>query len=118
LEDGIGGDGSDPETTAGLAAVYADAVTPLKGVDIVAAVLKVLKKSVVTVVGEIGQNQEIGGGGNQTTSLKTTEPVLGIPPSGRAAVGTAAEVLHVVEPCHRVFEAGGVVTSRPVIAGK
>ncbi|KAK0214605.1 hypothetical protein EDD85DRAFT_798927 [Armillaria nabsnona] len=71
LEDGVGGDGGDPTTTAGLATVYTEAVAPLKCVDIISAVLKALKKSVGTVEGEMEENREIGGGGEQTASLGT-----------------------------------------------
>ncbi len=64
----LGGDGAYPATTAGLVMVYTRAVASSKGGDIVAAVLEALKKSVGTVVGEIGENREIGGDGDQTTS--------------------------------------------------
>jgi hypothetical protein len=71
LEDGIGDDGGDPATTAGLATVYTEAVAPMKGVDIIAAVLKALKNSVVTVEGEMGERRQIGGNEEQTASLGT-----------------------------------------------
>ncbi|PBK62208.1 hypothetical protein ARMSODRAFT_964218 [Armillaria solidipes] len=67
----LGGDGGDPATTARFGTVYTEAVAPLKGVDIVAAVLEALEKSLVTVVGEIGGNREIGGSGEQTANLGT-----------------------------------------------
>ncbi|KAK0421896.1 hypothetical protein EV421DRAFT_1745766 [Armillaria borealis] len=61
--DCIGGDGGGRATMTGLVIVYNAAVAPSKGVDIVAAVLEALEKSVVTVMGEMGENREIGGGG-------------------------------------------------------
>ncbi|PBK59295.1 hypothetical protein ARMSODRAFT_1090881 [Armillaria solidipes] len=97
------GDGSDPAMTAGLVMVYTEDVAPLKGIDIVAAVLEALKKSVVTVVHEIGGNREIGSGGEQTATLATTEMVLVVSPSAPAAVDTAAKELGVEQKSRRCF---------------
>ncbi len=49
--------------TTGLATVYTAALAPLKGVDIVAAALNALQKSVVMVAGEMGEIGCFNGGG-------------------------------------------------------
>ncbi len=93
----LGGDGGDPVTTTGLVTVYTQAVAPSKGADIVAAARDVLQMSVVAVVGQIGANHEISGGGAQTTSLATVELVLVESPSVPASVDTAGKVPGVEE---------------------
>ncbi len=77
--------------------VYTRGVASSKGADIVVAALDALKKSVFAVVVEIGGNWEIGGDGDQTTSLATVELVLVASPSSPAAVDTAAKVPGVEE---------------------
>jgi hypothetical protein len=72
--------------------VYTQAVASSKGADIVAAALVELKKSVVAMVSEIGENWEIGGDSDQTTSLATVELVLVASPSAPAAVDTVGKV--------------------------
>lgn len=83
--------------TTSLVTIYTTAVVSLKGTDIVAVVLEALRRSVVTVVGEIGETKEVSGGGELTTSLETVELVLSVSPSGPAPVYTAAEALRLVE---------------------
>ncbi|KAK0224545.1 hypothetical protein EDD85DRAFT_795985 [Armillaria nabsnona] len=88
----LGGDGADPATTTGFVMVSTTAVASSKGADIVVTALEALKKSVVAVVGEIGGNREIGGNGDETTTLVTVEVVLVESPRAPAAVDTAAKV--------------------------
>lgn len=91
------GDGGDPATTTGLVMVYAQAISPSKAADIVAAVLDALKKSVVAVVCEIGEIGEIGGDGDQMMSLATVQLVLVLSPGASTVVDTIAKVPGVQE---------------------
>ncbi|KAK0243580.1 hypothetical protein EDD85DRAFT_947787 [Armillaria nabsnona] len=87
----LGGNGADPATTTGFVMVSTEAVASSKGPDKVVAALEALKKSGLAVVVEIGGNPEIGGNGDQTTSLVTVELVLVESPSAPAEVDTAAK---------------------------
>lgn len=59
----IGGDSGNPTTTAAIATVYTAAEASHNGVDIVAGVLKALRKLAAIVWGENGENEEIVAGG-------------------------------------------------------
>ncbi len=58
----LGGDIGGLATRTGLVMIYTAAAVPSEGVDIVAAVLDVLKESVVVVVGDNGEIEGIRGG--------------------------------------------------------
>ncbi|PBK86186.1 hypothetical protein ARMGADRAFT_1017453 [Armillaria gallica] len=87
--------------------VYSRVVASSKGGDIVVVVLEGLKKSVVAMVGEIGENGEISSDGDETTSLATVELVLVASPSAPAAVDTADKVPGVEEKSRSCIEGGG-----------
>lgn len=88
------GDGANPVMTMGLMMIYIQAIICFKGADIIATMLKALKKSEATIIGEIEEIKEIGSSTKLTISLGTVELVLSISFNGYAAVDITAKVLN------------------------